>query len=108
MLIGKAIRSCVLMVAALGVCGVAVAEAVQPCPADQYPGLTFGPGVPNYAVVYTTGREGPGCYCGAWSDVTPDQAVQMGWYASCNNGKGVCNYARGTIASNRVCGPFTK
>ncbi len=32
-----------------------------PCSAQDYPGLTFGPNVPNYAVGFTQGQ----CYCGA-------------------------------------------
>lgn len=91
-----------------GISVAALAADVKPCPADQYPGLTFGSGVPNYAVVLTQGSEGEGCYCGAWSNVTPSQARQQGWYASCDQGKGICNYSPGTIASNKVCGPFAK
>lgn len=46
------------------------------------------------------------CYCGVWTGVSPQQAVDQGWYASCNNGNGICNFAPGTRASNQVCGPF--
>jgi hypothetical protein len=85
---------------------VASAAAAQtsylPCSTSTWPGLTFGPNAPSYAV----GSSGGACYCGVWTGVTPQQAMQAGWYASCNASKGVCNYAPGTIASNKVCGPF--
>jgi hypothetical protein len=73
------------------------------CSASTWPGLTFGPGVPTYSVGSANGK----CYCGVWQGVTPQQAMQQGWYASCNNGRGICNFAAGTRASNQVCGPFT-
>ena len=73
-----------------------------PCSAMTWPGLTFGPGAPTYAIGAANGK----CYCGVWTGVSPQQAVDQGWYASCNNGKGICNYAPGTRASNQVCGPF--
>jgi hypothetical protein len=79
-------------------------NSFAPCSASDYPGLTFGPNVPSYSVGFTQGQ----CYCGAWSNISPQQAQQQGWYASCNNGQGICNYAPGTIASNAVCGPFKK
>ena len=63
-----------------------------PCSAG-WPGLTFG-GRATYAIGATGGK----CYCGVWTGVTPQQAVDQGWYASCNNGKGICNYAPGTRA----------
>lgn len=73
-----------------------------PCSAKTWPGLTFGPAVPTYAVGAANGK----CYCGVWTGVTPQQAMEQGWYASCNSGKGICNFAPGTRASNQVCGPF--
>jgi hypothetical protein len=76
-------------------------SSFAPCPASTYPGLTFGPGVPSYSVGMVNGL----CYCGVWTNVTPSQAQQQGWYASCNAGKGICNYAPGTRASNQVCKP---
>jgi hypothetical protein len=75
-----------------------------PCSAKTWPGLTFGPNVPSYSVGSTDGK----CYCGVWTGITPKQAVKAGWYASCDNGKGICNYSPGTIASNQVCGPFAE
>ncbi|MBI2713476.1 MAG: hypothetical protein HYX37_03340 [Rhizobiales bacterium] len=77
-------------------------QNITPCSAKTWPGLTFGPGTPTYAVAALNGK----CYCGIWSNVTPQQAMDQGWYASCNNGKGICNFAAGTRASNQVCGPF--
>lgn len=71
------------------------------CSAKDYPGLTFGPGVPRYAVGALNGV----CYCGIWTDVSVEQAVEEGWYASCNNGKGICNFAPGTHKGNQVCQP---
>lgn len=83
---------------------VANAQTYTPCSATDYPGITFGPGAPTYAI----GAAGGKCYCGVWTGVTPEQAIQQGWYASCNNGMGICNFAPGTRASNQVCGPFKK
>jgi hypothetical protein len=71
----------------------------QPCPARQYPGLTFGPNVPSYAAGMIDGQ----CYCGAWTNISPGQAMRMGWYASCESGRGTCNFKPGTRASNAVC-----
>ena len=81
---------------------MANAQTYTPCSAKTWPGLTFGPGAPTYAIGATGGK----CYCGVWTGVSPQQAVDQGWYASCNNGKGICNFAPGTRASNQVCGPF--
>lgn len=80
-------------------CGATELHAVL---SEGLPGLTFGPGAPSYSVGMVNGQ----CYCGVWTNVTPQQAQQQGWYASCNNGKGICNYAPGTRARNQVCGPF--
>ena len=71
----------------------------QPCAARQYPGLTFGPSVPSYAAGMINGQ----CYCGAWTNISPGQAMAMGWYASCEGGRGTCNFKPGTRASNAVC-----
>jgi len=79
----------------------AAQSSFTPCSAQQYPGLTFGPGVPTYSVGMVNGQ----CYCGVWTNVTPQQAMQQGWYASCNGGRGICNFAPGTQASNQVCKP---
>jgi len=82
----------------------AAAQTYTPCSATTWPGLTFGPKAPSYAVGSANGK----CYCGVWTGVTPEQAMRAGWYASCNAGKGICNYAPGTWASNQVCGPFNQ
>jgi hypothetical protein len=74
-------------------------SAFQPCPARQYPGLAFAPNVPSYAVGMVDGQ----CYCGAWTNISPAQALRMGWYASCEGGRGTCNFKPGTRASNAVC-----
>jgi Phage Tail Collar Domain len=71
------------------------------CSAKDYPGLTFGPNVPRYAVGAINGV----CYCGIWTDVTVEQAVEQGWYASCDHGKGICNFSPGTHKGNQVCQP---
>jgi len=80
----------------------ASAQTYSACSATTWPGLTFGSNVPTYSVGATNGQ----CYCGVWTGISPQQAMQAGWYASCNNGKGICNYTPGTRASNQVCGPF--
>ena len=100
-------RRIVLISAMLfGVATVASAQTgpfYQACSTKNWPGLTFGANVPSYSL----GADYNGnCYCGVWTGITPQQAMKAGWYASCNNGKGICNYAPGTWASNQVCGPF--
>ncbi|MDR3526051.1 MAG: hypothetical protein P4L57_02150 [Rhizomicrobium sp.] len=86
----------------LSLAAAASAQTYTACSAKTWPGLTFGPNVPTYSV----GSANNACYCGVWTGVTPQQAMQAGWYASCNSGKGICNYSPGTRASNQVCGPF--
>jgi hypothetical protein len=91
---------------ATALCLFASAASAQtsyvPCSTQTWPGVTFGPNAPSYALGASNGA----CYCGVWTGVTPQQAMQAGWYASCSAGKGICNYQPGTIASNKVCGPF--
>jgi hypothetical protein len=72
------------------------------CASYGFSNLTFGPNTPYQSAQYQEGK----CYCGAKDGVSPQQAQKNGWYASCNNGACVCNYAPGTVASNACCGPF--
>jgi hypothetical protein len=62
---------------------------------------TYGPGVPYKSTQWIDGK----CWCGAKDGVTPKQAQQAGWYASCDNGQCICNFTSGTIASNACCNP---
>ncbi|HSK75037.1 MAG TPA: hypothetical protein VLQ45_01150 [Thermoanaerobaculia bacterium] len=70
----------------------------------QQNGITpsFGTNVPYQSALWVDGK----CFCGALQGgTTPQQAQDAGWYASCANGKCVCNYTKGTVASNACCKP---
>lgn len=98
------ITAATILFAGLAAAPAALAQQADgsACSATTWPGLTFGPRVPTYSAMVVGGK----CYCGAWTNVSPQQAMMNGWYASCNQGKGICNYSPGTRASNQVCGPF--
>jgi hypothetical protein len=77
----------------------ASAQVYLPCSAKRWPGLTFAPGVPSYAVGEMKGQ----CYCGVWTGVTPEQARKTGWYSSCHKAMGTCHFDPRSDNGNAVC-----
>ncbi len=79
------------------------APAAEKC-SDHGVTPKYGPNVPYQSSQWINGK----CWCGAKDGVTPKQAQDAGWYASCDNGQCICNYAPGTVASNACCMPPKK
>lgn len=71
------------------------------CQEYGFPTLTFGANVPYKSALMIGGQ----CYCGAKAGVSPSDAMNAGWYASCSSGKCICNFTAGTHASNMCCKP---